>query len=145
MKYRIIAAFLAVGAVVSADAGIAADTKPTTRTLQQAPVAPTADMPALRQQTGRSGGVRGADDEAGRRSGGVTGVDDDNIAARLTDVETRLAAIEQVVTVAGGKITLSVPGSKIVVSNNGIDIESTKPITIKSATRVTIKDPAGER
>jgi hypothetical protein len=131
MKYRIIAAVLVVGAVVSADAGIAADTKPTTRTLQQAPAAPTAATPALPQQTGRSGGVRG--------------VDDDNIAARVTDLETRLAAIEQVLTIGAGKITLSAPGSKIVVYNDGIDIESTKTITIKSGARVIVKDPAGER
>ncbi len=131
MKYRIIAAVLVVGAVVSADASIAADTKPTTRTLQQAPAAPTAATPALPQQTGRSGGVRG--------------VDDDNIAARVTDLETRLAAIEQVLTIGAGKITLSAPGSKIVVYNDGIDIELTKTITIKSGARVIVKDPAGER
>jgi hypothetical protein len=131
MKHRIAAAMLVVFGIFAAFAAIAADPNPATPTLQQQSTIPGSVPPVVRQQPGRSGGV--------------TGVDDDNIAARLTEVEARLAAIEQVVTIAAGKITLAVPGSKIVVSANGIDIESTKNITIKSAARVIIKDPGGDR
>jgi hypothetical protein len=129
MKHRIAAAILVMGGLVAANAGIAADANPATPALQQRTTVPGSAPPVVRQQHGRTGGV--------------SGVDDDNIAARVTELEARLAAIEQVVTIGAGKITLLAAGSKIVVSGNGIDIESTKNVTIKSAARVTIKDSVG--